>query len=1129
MEMGMRLAFLLPWLLVSTTFAQVQNQVGYRLQEERPTSTFIGHVGQDSGLEAEHPGVFSQLQFSIMSQSSQFTDLFRVSTEGGLLTTTSRIDREEYCPGMESCSLEFNVQVMPLEYFYIIKIKIELTDINDNTPEFPMPVVRRSISEASVLGSRIRLDPAVDLDSPQYSVQRYSLEDQTKTFGVSWQASSSREVGLVLNKYLDHEKTQSYSLILMAHDGSTNTASVSIEITVLDLNDNAPVFDQREYFFRVEESVPLGHVVGRILATDTDSGENGRVVYDLQDPVSPFKVNSTSGIITVSGLLDREATESYSLTVLASDLGANSVQVPVTVTVTIIDLNDNIPQISVRGVSSTSPTGRVSIMENSPIGTFLAHISVKDSDSGLNGDVTCNLLNNTHFQMSAIFKDEYKVLTRRAIDHEEQSTYEIHLRCSDQASTLRLTAESVITVDVLDENDNSPVFSRSLYNVTVLENTPKSRFLLRVSATDRDSGENGQVRYSIEAGARMNFTIHPTTGVISSLVKLDYEINTEYTFAVIATDQNRDARRSSTALVIINIVDVDDEDPIFVLKSYDFFVPEDSTPNSHVGNVVAIDADSYLYNKFQYTIRPLGGSLTGVFGVITQTGEIVTLAELDREAQDTYRFVVTATSTGLREAEDDTVVTIHVVDVNDHTPVITFPTESNNTVYISNQMPKSSVICTVTAFDLDLPQLSFHLFGDQSSENYFAINESSGLVSTLKDMEDISHSVFRLNVLVRDGGSPPKTTQSALHIIVNQSIPYHVDVTSGRPSNHLIVIAIACSSGVVMVILVVAIAAILNQQRRNYKQSGSFLVIESRRSVDTDDLPLKTSTPLQKKNPVPDVIQANGGYPNPDDIYAKPNKGLVYGVLMCQNYTGLRFPRELAIWAVFVGGVSSEHCGPVQGELIMLPKEIKELLLPKAFEVSGLITFDVRHSQPSLPRPMKEVTPSPPPPPKPPRTYSGWTSSDSPAKGQFVTLPAMQKYNAPNELQVTWLGDHHSSDELQPKALPPLPNSPTFSNDVMITSETSGHSDGSDVTDSSLSRRPVSSYTPKYSADSYPRRSNKRPNSSVHFDDSVNLPWARDVSVIGSHGNRESDRSDNHRNCVILEGVDDNVPQASYV
>ncbi|XP_009887287.1 PREDICTED: protocadherin gamma-A10-like, partial [Charadrius vociferus] len=352
---------------------------------------------------------------------------FALHGKTGHLVTAERIDREQLCESVQQCVLRCEVIVDGEMQIY--RIEVEITDINDNAPSFRNVELEERMSEMTAPGSRFPLPEAHDPDVGANSVQTYELSgDEHFSLAVQEGPGGDQRPELVLAKALDREEAAFHELVLRAMDGGEprRTGTARIRVSVLDANDNAPVFSQAEYTVRVPEDVPVGSTLVTVTATDVDEGMNGNVKYSLkkitEKAAQIFQLDAETGAISLVRTLDFEEGDSYELEVQARDRGELFDTAKVAVTVN--DVNDNAPHISVRSALSE-------ISEDATPGTVVALLHVQDRDSGANGDVRCSLDGGVPFQLRSSRGSYYSVVTAQELDREEVSAYNVTVRASD--------------------------------------------------------------------------------------------------------------------------------------------------------------------------------------------------------------------------------------------------------------------------------------------------------------------------------------------------------------------------------------------------------------------------------------------------------------------------------------------------------------------------------------------------------------------------------------------------------------------------------------------------------------------------------------------------------------------------
>lgn len=501
----------------------------------------------------------------------------------------------------------------------------------------------------------------------------------------------TKDLRLILSRQLDRETQDKYSLQLVAYDGGQPRLSGTqqIDITITDINDNSPVFDRAVYELSVYENAAVNSTLLRIHATDADAEENGKVTYvftrrTLQQHGDMFALDLETGDIILRRPLDYERQKLYNLDIVAQDGGrVDAISTPGKIIMHVSDLNDNPPRITVTGTAHDDVSTVVSVPEHSPPGSFVAHISVNDLDSEQNGQVTCSITADA-FQLERMFDTEYKLVTTAVFDRELRPSHDVALRCHDNGMPRHVTVAQ-LTVVVGDVNDQAPVFQHDNYAITFRENNHVGDFLLRVTASDRDTGDNAMLKYEIvERQYADAFQVDSRTGIITAGIEFDRETQAVYEFHVTAVDHGVPPL-SAVTMVIVSISDEDDLSPKFMKSRFEFEVLENESPVYKVGSLTAEDLDAFPHNAFTFRLEE--GQSEGHTFTVLPDGSILTQHSLDREEKDVYEFRVKVASDVTYGVEDTAVVIVRVLDTNDNSPIVTWPEQANQTIHISNRLP----------------------------------------------------------------------------------------------------------------------------------------------------------------------------------------------------------------------------------------------------------------------------------------------------------------------------------------------------------------------------------------------------------------------------------------------------------
>ncbi|XP_051056874.1 protocadherin alpha-4 isoform X22 [Phodopus roborovskii] len=617
------------------------SQLHYSVPEEAKHGTFVGRIAQDLGLELAElvPRLFRVA-------SKDRGDLLEVNLQNGILFVNSRIDREALCGRSVECSIHLEVIVdRPLQVFHV---EVEVRDINDHPPMFSATQKNLFIAESRALGTQFPLEGASDADIGINAMLTYRLSPNDY-FSLEKPSDDERikGLGLVLRKSLDREETPEIFLVLTATDGGKPelTGTVQIHITVLDANDNSPVFDKPLYAVKLPENVPDGTVVIKVNASDLDEGLNGDVMYSFSTDISPdvkrkFHIDPVTGQITVKGYIDFEECKSYEILIEGIDKGQLPLSGHCRVIVEIEDINDNVPALEFKSLS-------LPILENAPVGTVIALISVSDRDMGVNGQVTCSLSPHVPFKLVPNFKNYYSLVLDSALDRETTADYKAVVTARDGGSP-SLWATASVSVEVADVNDNAPAFPQPEYTVFVKENNPPGAHIFTVSAMDADAQENALVSYSLverRVGERLlsSFvSVHAESGKVFALQPLDHEELELLQFQVSARDAGVPALGSNVTLQVF-VLDENDNAPALLGPQGGGGTIELSSRSVSLGHVVAkvraVDADSGYNAWLSYELQS-AGAVRSPFRVGLYTGEISTTRVLDESDTPRQRLLV---------------------------------------------------------------------------------------------------------------------------------------------------------------------------------------------------------------------------------------------------------------------------------------------------------------------------------------------------------------------------------------------------------------------------------------------------------------------------------------------------------
>ncbi|XP_036846209.1 protocadherin beta-15 isoform X18 [Oncorhynchus mykiss] len=638
------LMFCLTWFifLLRTSYGDVT----YSVPEELKRGSVIGNIAKDLGLDAKRI-MHRKARLDADGSSKRHCE---IDLNTGDLIVAERIDREQLCGRRISCNLKYEMVLEnPLELHNII---LQVQDINDNAPQFQEDVIKLDITESAMKGARFAVNQAHDADIGQNSVQSYTIQRNDHfSLAVHTIPGGGKYGELVLETELDRERQQEVSLLLTAVDGGTpqRSGTVVIHVTVLDANDNKPVFSQNVYKVSVPENAPIGSLVVTVTATDADEGANGEVTYgfgSISDEVNKlFSLNPKTGEINIAGFMDYEKESIYELSIQAKDnSGLTSF---VNIVVDIKDVNDNAPIIFIKSLKNPIP-------EDVLPGTEVGIIHVQDKDSEGNRQVRCSIQQNVPFKLNPSIKNYYSLVTTSELDREIISDYNITITATDEGSP-PLSSSTTIHVSVSDVNDNPPAFEEQSYSSYVTENNKPGSSMCSVTARDPDWRQNGTVVYSLLPsdvnGVPVSscLSINGDTGVIHAVRAFDYEQFRSFKVHVVARD-NGSPPLSSNVTVNVFITDENDNSPQILYPApagnslMTEMIPKAALAGSLVSKVIAVDADSGQNSWLSYQI--VKSTDLGLFMIGLHSGDIRALRDISESDSMKQNLVISVKDNG---------------------------------------------------------------------------------------------------------------------------------------------------------------------------------------------------------------------------------------------------------------------------------------------------------------------------------------------------------------------------------------------------------------------------------------------------------------------------------------------------
>ncbi|XP_039766205.1 cadherin EGF LAG seven-pass G-type receptor 3 [Ornithorhynchus anatinus] len=673
--------------------------------------------------------------------------VFEIDPRSGLITTSGPVDRER----LERYSLVVEADDQgrePGPRSATVRVYITVLDENDNVPQFSEKRYVVQVREDVRPHVEILRVTATDSDKDNNALVHYNIisGNSRGQFSID---SVTGEIQVVAP--LDFEVEREYTLRIRAQDAgrpplSNNTGVASIQ--VVDINDHAPIFVSTPFQVSVLENAPFGHSVIHIQAVDADYGENARLEYRLAgvSADTPFVVNSATGWITVSGPLDRESVEHYFFGVEARDHGSPSLSASASVTVTVLDVNDNRPEFAQREYY-------VRLNEDAAVGTSVLGVTAvdRDANSAISYQITGG---NTRNRFAISTQAGVGLITLSLpLDYKQERRYVLTVTASDRT----LHDNCHVHINITDANTHRPVFQSAHYSVSVNEDRPVGSTVVVIGATDDDVGENARITYFLEDNIPQ-FRIDADTGAITLQAGLDYEDQVTYTLAITAKD-NGIPQKADTTYVEIMVNDVNDNAPQFVASHYPGVISEDAPPFTSVLQISATDRDAHTNGRVQYTFQN-GEDGDGDFTIEPTSGIVRTVRRLDRESVPVYELTAYAVDRGVPPLRTPVNIQVTVQDVNDNAPV--FPAEEFE-VRVKENSLVGSVVARITAVDPDEgpnAQIMYQIVEGNIPE-IFQMDIFSGELTALIDLDYETRPEY---VIVVQATSAPLVSRATVHI-----------------------------------------------------------------------------------------------------------------------------------------------------------------------------------------------------------------------------------------------------------------------------------------------------------------------------------------------------------------------------
>uniref|UniRef100_A0A7N8YHE1 Cadherin domain-containing protein n=1 Tax=Mastacembelus armatus TaxID=205130 RepID=A0A7N8YHE1_9TELE len=541
-------------------------------------------------------------------------------------------------------------------------IIVRVIDTNDNAPNFPKDNYDINIMENSPVGTLVIKLNATDLDEGtnaqiEYTYSLYTSEKTQGTFNLK---SSTGEISV--KGTLNYEDIRNYDMEIIATDKGANSLSGQCKLTiqVTDMNDNHPEISIKSFQSPIKENEPIDTVIAVVSVSDKDSGDNG--VVDLHIPHNmPFRLRESSDNyyeLVVSEPLDREKVPEYDITFTVTDRGSPPLSDNETMTLELLDVNDNVPQFPQSFYT-------IRVMENNAPGALLSSLTAFDPDLHENQYLVYFILEKeiANTSMSMLFSinpENGNLYALKTFDYEIEKEFLFHIEARDSGSP-PLSSNVTVHIIIVDQNDNAPVIVSpwrahgSVVEEKIPRSTDKGSLVAKVIALDTDSVHNSRITYQFlqkeiaNTSMSMLFSINPENGNLYALKTFDYEIEKEFLFHIEARDSGSPPLSSNVTVHII-IVDQNDNAPVIVSpwrahgSVVEEKIPRSTDKGSLVAKVIALDTDSVHNSRITYQFLQVTDAT--LFSLDQYNGEIRTMRMFSYRDPRHQRLVVVAKDNG---------------------------------------------------------------------------------------------------------------------------------------------------------------------------------------------------------------------------------------------------------------------------------------------------------------------------------------------------------------------------------------------------------------------------------------------------------------------------------------------------
>ncbi|KAK8401064.1 hypothetical protein O3P69_002684 [Scylla paramamosain] len=674
-----------------------------------------------------------------------------------------------------------------------VRIFITVGRDTNRPPRFRQRTYKTELPEDVQPGTLLLQVSATDPDGPDDGITFLLTAGARDNFIIN---STTGEIKVAQGASLDRDISPQFDVVVAAVDSGAQTRQTStttLTVSLQDVNNKPPKFSQDSYVQYVSERLPAGEEVVKVRATDPD--QDALLQYTIREPVlardktgvaltpsSPynylgaFRINETSGVVAVSGPLNHNEAAVIILPIAVEDKNASAGfpnQTDLTeVTLYIQAFSDKNP-IFAPPWTPSRPQLQVKVKEEQEQGTKVFSVMAKDPISGQPVRRYEKVAGSDPDNMFSVGAITGEVSLNSRLDYEASETKTASLQVLAIAGDR--SSQASIIVNIEDVNDNSPIFTENEYHTRLAEDARFPKSVLTVSATDADTGVRGEVRYSLGGEGALLFIINETTGeiVVARGAQLDREASPTITLEVTAYDtpEGGITQRKTTVIVEVELVDVNDEVPVWSESHYTAVVAENTAVGSPVTQVLATDPDLGLNGLVRYQLPEPQGEVEGLFSLDSETGVLQVKAPLNGKGRtEHYEVTVRAVDQGTPQQYSEAIIHLLIGDVstNDGVPTFKRPAPNEGASIMENSKIGTAVF-QVEAEDPDDPstpngKIVYSFLDDGSDSSIFEIDATTGMIRTRALVDREVREQYTVVVVAQDLGRPPQLASRLLTI-----------------------------------------------------------------------------------------------------------------------------------------------------------------------------------------------------------------------------------------------------------------------------------------------------------------------------------------------------------------------------